>query len=779
MDLAVALAFDRGVGVRILTVLLLGAALLAGVVSTPPVVPAMAQARGDTIRNIVVEGSRRIAPQSVAGYLTIKRGDPFDRARIDASLKALYESGLFRDVSIRRRGRDLVIRVVENPIVNRIAFEGNSKLDNEDLAAEANISPRAVYSRARVEEAVRRMLAAYRAAGRYAATVTPKVIPRSQNRVDLVFEIAEGSTTLVRRIAFIGNRTYSDGTLRDAILTKETAFWRFLGRSDIYDPQKLEADKELLRQFYLNRGFADFQILSAVAELAPDREGFFITIALEEGPRYRFGKLTVDSRLRRVAAAELGAAVTARTGERYSAAKIQSSVVALTDVAGSHGYAFAEVRPRVTRNRDKATVDVTFVIARGRRVFIERIDIVGNVRTRDSVVRREILIAEGDAFNSARIRQSRRRLVNTGYFEKVEIERKEGSSPDQVRLEITVAERATGQLSIGGGFSTQDGPLGTVGVQETNFLGRGYDVRLSGQLSSKSSQIDASFTDKHFLGRDVSFGVDLYRTERGFQATYTETSDFRVRRLGGRLRFGYWLEEDIRQSVFYELTNRRVTDVAAASSRFLQEQEGSSTKSAVGSRISWDTRDNRFEPTDGFVLGGGAVVAGLGGTERFYKLSAEAGYWISVSPGLVLALLGEAGHVGGFGEDVSLGERYFIGGHNMRGFEYGGIGPRDTTTDEALGANNYWVLSAELSFPLGLPQELGVKGHIFTDIGSAFGIDASGPELFDKATPRISAGAGLSWRSPLGPLNFDLGFPILRESEDRSRLFNFRFGVRF
>ncbi len=762
---------------RILTVLLLGAALLAGVAQAMSVSPATAQARGGTIQNIIVEGTRRIDPQAIAGYLAIKRGEPFDDAKIDASLKSLFASGLFRDVSIRRRGRDLVIRVVENPIVNRVAFEGNSKLDNEALNAAAGINPRSVYSRAKVEDGVRRMLVAYRAAGRYAATVTPKVIPRSQNRVDVVFEIEEGARTLVRRISFIGNRNYSDGSLRDAIITKESAFWRFLGSSDIYDPAKLEADKELLRRYYLDRGFAEFQVLSAVAELAPDREGFFITITVREGPRYRFGKLVVDSRLPRIDSKQLTAAVKAKTGDRYNSQKIERTVVAITDVAGTHGFAFAKVNPQVKLNRDEATADITFRIERGRRIFIERIEVLGNVRTRDSVIRREILVSEGDALNTTKIRQSRRRLVNTGYFESVSIERRAGTTPDQVRLAITVVERATGQLSLGGGFSTRDGPLGSVGLQESNFLGRGYDVRLSGELSLRASQIDASFTDKHFLGRDLSFGVDLFRTTRGFQTTFAEASDYQIERIGGRIRFGYPLAEDVGQRLFYELTHRRVTDVDTQSSPYIRP--GGSTKSAIGTNVTWDTRDNRLETTDGFVLGGGTTIAGLGGTERFYKLSAEGGYWHSLTPGLVLALLGEAGHVGGIGQDVRLSERFFLGGDTLRGFEYGGVGPRDRSTTQALGANNYWLLTAELIFPLGLPKELGIKGRLFTDTGSSFGIDESGPNLVDDGSPRVSVGAGLSWRSPLGPLRFDFGFPLARQPHDRARLFNFRFGTRF
>lgn len=764
---------------RILTVLLLGMAVLGGLASVTRVDTAQAQARGGVVRNIIVEGTRRIDPQTISGYLAIKQGDRFDQAKIDASLKALFGTGLFRDVTIRRRGSDLVIRVVENPIVNRVAFEGNVKIKNEDLASEANIRPRTVYSRAKVEEAVRRMLAAYRAAGRFAATVTPKVIPRSQNRVDLVFEINEGGKTLVRRVSFIGNKVYSDGTLRDAINTKEAAFFRFFGRSDVYDPAKLNADKELLRRFYLNRGFAEFRVLSAVAELSPNKQGFFITITVQEGPRYRFGKLAIDSQLGRIDTSRLRGAVKARTGDRYSADKVQRTIVALADVAGSFGYAFVRVVPRINLNRKDKTVDVTFVIQKGPRVFVERIDIFGNIRTRDSVIRREVLVAEGDAFNTTKIRQSRRRLLNTGYFEKVNIKRTAGSAPDKVVLTIAVVEKATGELSIGGGFSTQDGPLGTIGLKETNFLGRGYDLRLSLQLSLRSNQIDFSFTDKHFLGRDVSLGFDLFRTDRGFQGNFSQDSSFRVETYGGRVRFGYRLAEDLRQSWTYELSHRRLKDVDADASRFIRRERGSSTTSSIGSTITWDTRDSRFEPTDGYIVRASGQFAGLGGSEKFVKVKAEAGYWVSVSPGWVLSFLGEAGNITGIGQDTRLHERFFIGGNNFRGFEFGGIGPRDRRTGDSLGANNYWIVTAEMTFPLGLPKELGLQGRVFTDIGSAFGIDATGADLLDRNSPRITVGVGLSWRSPLGPLRIDFGFPVVRQTGDRTQLFNFRFGARF
>ncbi|MCW5772942.1 MAG: outer membrane protein assembly factor BamA, partial [Rhodospirillaceae bacterium] len=387
--------------------------------------------RGDVIQRIAVEGTSRIDPETIGSYLQLKVGEPFDPAKMDQSLKALYATGLFSDVTLRRDGSTLVVRVIENPIINRIAYEGNRKIKDSDIASELPLRSRSVYSKAQVEASVKRILELYRATGRFGATVTPKIIQLPQNRVNLVFEINEGDVTAIRRIRFVGNRYFSDFSLRDEIETKESAWWRFFGTSDVYDPDKLAADREKLRKYYLAHGFAEMRVVSAVAELTPDKNAFFITFTIQEGERYRFGKVNVVSNLKGAPADTFKDALRVREGRRFDGDKVEATVDSLTTAAGTLGYAFVRVNPNMTLNREKKTVDVTFDIREGPKVFVERIEIRGNVRTRDEVIRRELRFSEGDAFNAERIRTSQRRLNNLEYFDKVEIQPREGSAADK------------------------------------------------------------------------------------------------------------------------------------------------------------------------------------------------------------------------------------------------------------------------------------------------------------------------------------------------------------
>lgn len=759
---------------RRIAIILLGLALFAG--AYPAFNAAQAQAQEDIIREIVVEGTNRIDPETVGSYLTIQVGDPFDRSKLDESLRRLFATGLFSDVSIRREGNSLIVRVVENPIINRVAFEGNDELEDGDLASEIPLRPRAVYTRARVQAAVERILELYRQQGYFAATVEPKVINRPQNRVDLVFEIDEGEVTGVRRITFIGNRVYSDGDLREVIQTRETAWWRFLSSSDVYDPDRLRIDQELLRRYYLRNGYADYRLVSAVAELTPDRKDFFITFTVFEGERYRVGNVEVVTSLEGTEASQFDNAVEIESGDWYNADAVEQSITSLTDAAGTLGYAFVDVQPRVRRNQEEQTLDITFEVREGPRVFVERIEIVGNTRTRDEVIRREILIAEGDAFNTSRIRDSRRRLINLDYFENVEVSNREGSSPDRTIVTFTVVEKATGQLSLGAGFSTDEGVLGSIGIQESNFMGRGQRLSLAFTLSQRRQQIDLSFTEPYFLDRNLSFTFDVFRLTQNFE----DEGGYDSRETGFRVRFGTRITEKLSASLQYELNDQSIRNIATNASTFVRSQEGAFTKSSVTASLTYDTRDNRIDPTSGYYMQGSVEYAGLGGSESFVIFETRGAYYYPVRPRWILTFAGRAAHIEGlFGNDIPLTERFYIGGANFRGFEYGGVGPRDRATDTALGSETYYVLTAELTFPIGLPAELGVRGRVWTDVGSAFGIDFRDPSIIDASAPRVSAGVGISWASPLGPLRFDLGFPLIKQGNDQTRIFNFQFGTRF
>jgi outer membrane protein insertion porin family len=763
------MALLRAVGLAFAWLAVLGPAI-------SPARPALAQETAGRIAAIEVEGSQRIEPTTIRSYLAVEVGDPFDPARLDQSLKNLFATGLFDDVALQREGDVLVVRVVENPIINRIAFEGNLRIEDETLESEVQLRPRVVYTRSRVQNAVGRILELYRRNGRFAATVEPKVIQQPENRVDLVFEINEGPLTEVERIVFIGNRAFSDSTLRGVIQTKESSWWRFLTSDDTYDPDRLAFDQELLRRYYLSRGYADFNVRSAIAELTPDGRQFVITFTLEEGAEYRFGDVAIDARLKDLQADQLKALLDTRTGEVYNADLIEESIVKLTEQIGEQGYAFVEVEPIPDKQAENQVINLTYQINEGSRVYVERIDIVGNVRTLDEVIRREFRLAEGDAFNTALLRRTRQRIQNLGYFEKVDLRTLPGSSPDKTRIEVEVAERSTGELSFGAGFSTSDGPLGDIRLTERNFLGTGQSVRANLTVSGRTTQIDLSYTEPYFLDRDFAAGFDLFRRETDFQ----DESSFDQTTTGGTIRGNYPLTERLRHGLTFTVRQDEIKDVDDDASPFIQAEEGDDLTVAVGQTLSYDTRDTRFLPSDGYFLSLDQEVAGLGGDTQYLKHELRASYYYPLAPDWVLNLAARGGYIFGYGgEDVRLFDRFFLGGQSLRGFEFAGVGPRDVNTDDALGGNALATGTAELRMPLGLPEELRMFGRVFVEGGTLTEIDVEGDGLVDSGSLRASAGIGVSWLSPLGPIAIDLAQAFLKEDEDETEVFRISFGTRF
>lgn len=731
---------------------------------------------GGTIRDIRVEGVQRIEPSTVRSYLTVQPGQPFDPDRIDESLKALFNTGLFADVVLKRDGDTLVVAVVENPIINRIAFEGNRRIEKENLEKEIQLRPRVVYTRTRVQADVQRILDIYRRQGRFAATVEPKIIQLDQNRVDLVFEINEGVRTGVRSITFVGNEKFSDGTLRESIQTKETAWWRFLTSDDNYDPDRLNYDRDLLRRFYLKEGYADFRVVSAVAELTPDRENFVITFTVDEGERYKFGKIDVNTTLKALDPEQVRGVMTTREGDWYNAQEVENTINKLTTAVGDLQYAFVDVRPRINRNRDGHTIDITYEIVEGPRVFVERIDVNGNVRTLDKVIRREVLVAEGDPFSATKLRRSEQRIKDLGYFERVNVTTAEGSAPDRSVVNVEVTEQSTGEISIGAGYSTSDGPLADFSIRERNLLGRGQDLRFGATVSGRRQEYDVSFTEPYFLDRDLSAGVDVFRITRDYQ----DESSFDEKNNGFALRMGYPLAENLRQRLYYQLQHTRIDSVPTTASKYIQDQKGGRLTSLIGQELLYDRRNSRLTPTDGYYIRLVNDFAGLGGNARFLRNRLGAGYYLPLfDESWVLSTTGEIGYIFGLGKEVSLSDRFFIGGDTLRGFNTAGIGPRDLTTGDALGGQRYARGSVEMSFPVGLPEEFGLKGHAFTDFGTLGKVDINDPNVADKESIRVSVGTGVSWRSPFGPIRLDFAVPIRKETYDKKEIFRFSFGTRF
>ena len=726
------------------------------------------------VAEIVVEGTQRIEPETVRSYMLIKEGDPLDPERVNESLKGLYSTGLFADVTLRREGDVLFVRVVENPIINRIAFEGDKELEEETLRNEVQLRPRIVYTRTRVQNDVKRILDLYRRTGRFAATVEPKVVQLPQNRVDLVFEIDEGQSTGIRRISFIGNREFSDRGLREIIQTVETRWYRFLSSDDTYDPDRLTFDRELLRRHYLRNGFADFRVVSAVAELTPDRKDFFITFTIEEGKRYTFNALTIESKIKDVKPAAIQPVIEIEKGDWYDSEAVDDTVVALSNAVGDLGFAFVAVLPNVKRDRKKRTIDIVFLVQEGPRVFIERIDIGGNVRTLDKVIRREFQVVEGDAFNSTKLRRSRTRIQNLGFFSRVDVNNIPGSEADKTVIKVDVAEKSTGELSVGAGFSSQNGPLVDLRIRERNLLGKGQDLRASITIAANNQNFDVGFTEPYFLDKELSFGVD------GFHTASSNVSEFESITTGARLRLGYVLAEDLRQSVRYTFKRDEITNVDNGASVFIRNEESTNFVSVIGQELSYDRRNSRIEPTDGYIVRLSTDVAGLGGDISYFKPRVSGAYYYGIAQNWVVNTRGDIGYIVGLGDDdVRISDRFFLGGDKLRGFDNGGVGPRDISTDDALGGNLVYSGSVELSFPLGLPKQFGVNGAVFTDAGSLTELDFDDPIIADTGSVRWTAGVGLAWRSPFGPVRLDFAVPILKEDFDTTENFRFNFGTRF
>ncbi|MGC2854300.1 outer membrane protein assembly factor BamA [Novispirillum sp. DQ9] len=735
------------------------------------------QPSGNVVREIAVEGNQRIEPATVRAYMVLKEGDEFDPARIDSSLKSLFATGLFADVSIGRRGDVLVVRVVENPIINRIAFEGNKRIDDKVLESEVQLRARQVYTRAKVQEDVSRVLDVYRRSGRYAVTVEPKIIELEQNRVDLAFEINEGPPTYIRRINFVGNEKFSDGRLREEIASREERWYRFFSSVDTYDPDRLTFDRELLRRHYLRQGYSDFRVVSAVAELTSDRSGFYVTFTVDEGERYTFGDTDVQVALPDVDAESLRPLVTFQPGDWYNADEVENTVQAITDRLGEMGYAFVDVRPRVNRDRDNRTIGITFDVQEGPRVYVERIDITGNVRTLDRVVRREFRLVEGDAFNTAKLRRSQQRIRNLGFFEDVKVTNVPSeTAPDRTVVQVELQEKSTGELTFGVGWSSSIGALFDISMRERNLLGKGQDLRAKFTVAQRRQEVDLSFTEPYFLDRPLAAGVDLFHTRTDLQ----DESSYDSRETGGALRLGYNYTDRLTQGLKYTVSRTSIENVPTTASQAIKDQAGETILSMFSQSLTYDRRDSTIDPREGYFGRVSTDLAGAGGDERFVRATVDGGQYFPITDDVTLALQASAGIVEGVGKDVRFNRNYYLGGDNLRGFEFGGASPRDAATSDVLGGKWMAAGTVEVRFPLGLPEELGLTGKAFSDFGVIGEPDGTSKyNINTSSAPRASAGVGLVWVSPMGPVSIDLAQALLKEDWDETEFFRFNFGTRF
>ncbi len=776
--------------------LLVGSAAIAFFLALGSACGFVSVAHAQTIRSIEVDGNRRVEADTIRSYLQVSPGDAYDPSKVDQSLKALFSTGLFADVDIALQGSTLLVQVVENPVVNQVVFEGNSEVDTETLRNEVQLKPRSVFTRARAQADVQRILDVYSRQGRFAATVEPKIIELEQSRVNVVFEINEGGATKVKGINFVGNRVFSDQQLRDIISTTQAGWLDFLKGTSVYDPDRLNLDRELLRQYYLKNGYADFRVISANAELDRDGSGFLITFAVEEGERYQFGQVLVENSLEGVDTRPLQSEILTYQGAVYNGSDVDKTVERLTLATAEQGFAFARVRPRATPNFEARTIDVVYAIDEGPRVYIERINIIGNERTKDYVIRREFRLAEGDAFNPLLVDRAKKRLQGLGIFANVEIKRRPGSAQDRVILDVEVKEQSTGELSFGAGYSTNEGIIGDVSITERNFMGNGQFLRLKLAGSLERMQVDLSFTEPRFLDQNLSAGFDLFHKE----IDQGSDSGFSSRKTGGTLRLGFPLSENLWMQTGYTLTRDEIYDVGRTASLAVKQAcgdtvldknsvncgDGEFWTSALGTTLTYDKRNHPRNPTGGYYLQLSSDFAGLGGDVQYVRVQGEGRAYYPITEKITFVGRVIGGHIEGWGdEDVRLLDLYFRGGETVRGFDRAGYGPRDLDTRDALGGTTFWAATAEIRFPLPfIPDDLGISGAVFADAGSLFGTtdaisdlaDSGVINLADDSTVRSSVGASILWNSPVGPLRVDYAEPLSSENYDREQ--KIRFGAQ-
>ena len=781
------------------------AAILMGSTALTLPAAAYAQVESGVVQRILVQGNERIEAGTVLSYLPIQPGDTVDSARIDVALKTLFRTDLFADVKIDLQPNgDLVVRVVENPIINRVIFEGNSALKEEKLRDEVTIRPRGIFTRSKVQSDVQRLIELYRKSGRIGVTVTPKVVELPQKRIDLIFEINEGPKSGVLDINILGNVAFSDSDLQDVIVTEESHWYKFLSSSDNYDPDRIEYDKEQLRKFYRNKGYYDFRVISAVAELSPERNGFVVTYTIEEGEKYKFGKLTVETELKKLDGTVLQQLLPIRGGQVYQDELIEQATDSLTFAAGAAGFAFVDVRPRYIPNRETRTVDVVFQVKEGPRVYIDRIDIVGNTRTLDYVIRREMNVSEGDAYNRVLVDRSKQQIRALGFFKEVTVDEVPSGVPDRTTLRVTVEEQPTGELSFSAGYSSVDQLILDLGVSERNFRGRGQNVQARISVGSLRQQINFSFTEPRFLGRDLRAGVDVY----SYRYDFSQQTAFDTRSTGIGLRLGFPLTTNASMGLRYTL---RTDDVVVDDSFCIPGQElvsptlcaqrGSNITSLVGYTVRLDRRNDVLKPTRGFFVELNQDLAGVGGDVNYLKTESNGGWYHGFNKDFVLSATGTFGYIDGWrGDDVRINDRFYKGGNSFRGFEVAGIGPRDTSfgRTDALGGKLYAIGSLELSVPTFLPEQYGIKAALFTDVGTVgllddadlrdrFGqiidCDTSSttvtPCIKDDLGLRASAGLSIFWRSPMGPIRFDFSQILAKEDYDKTETFRFSTSTRF
>ena len=744
--------------------------------------PAQSQAQTFNFTSFVVEGNERIEPSTILAFLAITPGETVTAAELNDAYQRLQNSGLFESVELDPRGRTLVAIVQEYPTINVISIEGNRRLDDDALMTVVQSQPRRVYSPSLAEQDAAAITQAYELQGRLTATVNPVIIRRSENRVDLVFEITEGRVVETERIEFVGNRDFSDRRLRRVLESTQAGIFRQLIRSDTFVADRVAFDEQLLTDFYRDRGYIDFTVQSVTSELARERDAFFITFNIREGQSFSFGEITTVSEIADVDAEPFHETIRVRPGVTFSPRLVDSTITRMENLATQMGLRFVRVEPRVTRNDETLTLDIEFVIMRGERVFVERIDIEGNATTLDRVIRRQFRSVEGDPLDPREIRQSAERIRALGFFSDVQVDARPGTTEEGVIVDVNVEEQPTGSLGFGVNYSTDNGVGLAINFSEANFLGRGQTLNFGFDTSADARSFNLFFMEPAFLGRDIEFGINAYYlTTTGQNATYD------TRNIGFQPSLSFPLSETSRLALSYRISDDTLLNVPAASSAILQREEGSRMTSAVGYTYTFNTRGTGLNPNAGVTLSFGQELAGLGGDAEYVRTEASLIAETSIMREEVsLRATIEGGALNMLSGASRRTDRFMLSTRQLRGFEYNGIGPRDLTDADtradALGGNFFLSARFETAFPLGLPEEYGISGGLFYDVGTVWGLDdtaGTGMTVDDDLHWRQSVGFSLFWDTQIGPLRFNFAHVLQSESYDQTRSFDVTSEARF
>ena len=749
------------------------ACLLVFALGGPPQTMAQSSDSQVTVDEIVISGNRRVAVGTVMSYLPVRVGDRVTRSSLSIALERLFETELFKDIDIALDGQILRVTVVENPIINRINIEGNDALSDERLMEFLDIQPRRVYTRELALEATQRLLDIYQASGRYAAVIEPQIIELDENRVDLAFVVDEGPLIKISSITFTGNEMFADRVLKRTISSREQKWWAFFSTGDKYDESRLDYDVRLLRQFYLSRGYADIEVSRVQGGLLPDRSGFAVNFILNEGQRYRVEDIAINSEIENVDLEELRQTFDFGDDRWYDVRALEQGLLNITNTLGSFGYAFVNVEPEVMTNPETGLLDITVNIGKARKNFIERIEIVNNVRTLDSVIRREFELVEGDAYNQVKLDKSIRNVRNLGFFSDVSVRNLTGSSEDQTITEVTVDEQSTGELSLGIGYSSLESASLVLGVDERNFLGTGRSFSFAVDVSKKRANVRVGVAEPYLFGRNLTGRASIFNDR-------VKRSTVSINRTGVDFGVSFSAADDIYHRVDYELSQSKTTEKSTKAISVTGENGKTILKSATSYTVGQDKLDSRFDPTEGTLLELRQELAGLGGDAQFYKATLRGAYYRPFNFNtFFFGTRGRIGTVAGLGEDVTQSQRFFLGGRDVRGFAYSGIGPRDTGSNTAVGGNSVMSGTVELVSSAGLSKDLNMRWTVFSDFGTVWGTDfPTGVTGAKDSSLRTSLGVGLLWDTVVGPLSFYWANPVSKESHDKTKTFQFTIGTR-